>query len=117
LRMCDDEVHARAQGQVSDVTWHEWLKAMHTQIRRPPVKQVWASVLRETPEDAYADLRRALADDGNGGYKDTDPCHWRRFTRYWRGLSHTPILLWGAKGRPRGPMRRPENHDKDHWQP
>lgn len=116
LRMCDDEVRTRSRGLVSDKAWEEWLGAMQTQVQRWPVREVWESVHQEAPNGSYTELRRALRSDGGDGYRDTDPCDWRGWTRYWRGLCHTPIRLWGPdRSRFGGPWRKPVNYCAHDW--
>lgn len=105
LRMCDDEVRTRRRGMVSDATWREWLAAMQTQTTRWPVADEWAAVKGQGSEEGFAYLRRALR-SSDGGFRDTDPCDWSGFMRYWRGLSRSPFQR---------PISAPSEHERADW--
>ncbi|MEU9183340.1 hypothetical protein AB0D14_01980 [Streptomyces sp. NPDC048484] len=105
LRMCDDEVHTRHRGMISDATWQEWLAAMQTQVTRWPVADEWEAVKARSSEEGFADLHRALRKHGPA-YEQTDPCKWRGCVRYWRGLRRNPS---------RAPLRPPPAHSAGQW--
>lgn len=75
LRLCEDELDARANGWITNDSWALWKSAILSHRDDPAMRQI----LSQTPDDELVQLRRYWS-------TGEDPISISAWRQFWRGL-------------------------------